>query len=89
MYQLINIIQQDVYIFDNLLAYNITLGKSFTDQEIHDAIKQAGLKTLVDSNLQGIDLQVGKAGKELSDGQKQRISIARALIRETLILLMD
>lgn len=48
LYQLINIIQQDVYIFDNSLAYNITLGKSFTDQELHEAIKQAGLKPLVD-----------------------------------------
>ncbi|MCT6895227.1 MAG: ABC transporter ATP-binding protein/permease [Bombilactobacillus mellifer] len=89
LYQLINIIQQDVYIFDNSLAYNITLGKSFTDQELHEAIKQAGLKPLVDSNPQGMDLQVGEAGNELSGGQKQRISIARALIRKTPILLMD
>lgn len=89
LYKLINIVQQDVYIFDNSLAYNIMLGKSFTNKELNYAINKSGLRKLVDGNSKGVDLNVGENGKALSGGQKQRISIARALIRKTPILLMD
>lgn len=89
LYQLINIVQQEVYIFDNSLGYNITLGKSFTKQELNYAINRSGLRRLVESNARGIEMDVGENGKEISGGQKQRISIARALIRKTPILLLD
>ena len=88
-YKLINIVQQDVYLFDDSLAYNIKLGESFTDKELNDAINKSGLRKLVDSDPDGIEMNVGEEGKELSGGQKQRVSIARALIRKTPILLMD
>lgn len=86
---MINIVQQDVYLFDDTLAYNIKLGESFTDKELKDAINKSGLRKLVDSTPDGIEMNVGEEGKELSGGQKQRVSIARALIRKTPILLMD
>ena len=89
LYKLINIVQQDVYLFDDSLAYNIKLGESFTDKELNDAINKSGLRKLVDSVPDGIEMNVGEEGKELSGGQKQRVSIARALIRKTPILLMD
>lgn len=89
LYKLINIVQQDVYLFDDTLAYNIKLGESFTDKELNDAINKSGLRKLVDSTSDGIEMNVGEEGKELSGGQKQRVSIARALIRKTPILLMD
>lgn len=89
LYKLINIVQQDVYLFDDTLAYNIKLGESFTDKELNDAINKSGLRKLVDSDPDGIEMNVGEEGKELSGGQKQRVSIARALIRKTPILLMD
>ena len=89
LYKLINIVQQDVYLFDDSLAYNIKLGESFTDKELNDAINKSGLRKLVDSTPDGIEMNVGEEGKELSGGQKQRVSIARALIRKTPILLMD
>ena len=89
LYKLINIVQQDVYLFDDSLAYNIKLGESFTDKELNDAINKSGLRKLVDSTSDGIEMNVGEEGKELSGGQKQRVSIARALIRKTPILLMD
>lgn len=89
LYKLINIVQQDVYLFDDTLAYNIKLGESFTDKELNDAINKSGLRKLVDSTPDGIEMNVGEEGKELSGGQKQRVSIARALIRKTPILLMD
>lgn len=89
LYKLINIVQQDVYLFDDSLAYNIKLGESFTDKELNDAINKSGLRKLVDSTPDRIEMNVGEEGKELSGGQKQRVSIARALIRKTPILLMD
>ncbi|MDQ4712318.1 ABC transporter ATP-binding protein [Bacillus subtilis] len=89
IYKLINIVQQDVYMFDSSLRDNITLGKDFQDQEVMNVIKEAGLDSLVTANSSGIDMHLGEEGKLVSGGEKQRISIARALIRKTPILLMD
>ncbi|WP_158280524.1 ABC transporter ATP-binding protein [Lacticaseibacillus chiayiensis] len=89
LYKLITIVQQDVYIFDNSLGYNITLGKHFTDEELNFAINKSGLRKLVNNSDDGMQLITGEGGNKLSGGQKQRISIARALIRKTPILLMD
>lgn len=89
LYKLINIVQQDVYIFDNSLEYNITLGKPFTHEELNLAINKSGLSNLVKNSDGGMKMVTGEGGNKLSGGQKQRISIARALIRKTPILLMD
>ncbi|MBA1434320.1 ABC transporter ATP-binding protein [Bombilactobacillus bombi] len=89
LYKLMNIVQQNVYMFDNTLRYNITLGRSFSVEELNYAIDKSGLRELIDSTDKGLDMVVGEDGNNLSGGQKQRVSIARALIRQTPILLMD
>lgn len=89
LYNLMTIVQQDVYIFDDTLRANITLNQSFTDEEIKQAVQQSGLESYVLENESGLQDLCGENGSNLSGGQKQRLSIARALIRKTPILLLD
>ena len=89
IYNLMTIVQQDVYIFDDTLRTNITLNQSFTDEEINQAVQQSGLESCVLENESGLQALCGENGANLSGGQKQRLSIARALIRKTPILLLD
>ena len=89
LYNLMTIVQQDVYIFDDTLKTNITLNQSFADEEIKQAVQQSGLETYVLESESGLQTLCGENGSNLSGGQKQRLSIARALIRKTPILLLD
>ena len=89
LYNLMTIVQQNVYIFDDTLRANITLNQSFTDEEIKQAVQQSGLESYVLENESGLQTLCGENGSNLSGGQKQRLSIARALIRKTPILLLD
>ena len=89
LYNLMTIVQQDIYIFDDTLRSNITLNQFFTDEEIKQAVQQSGLESYVLENESGLQTLCGENGSNLSGGQKQRLSIARALIRKTPILLLD
>ncbi|WP_125152623.1 ABC transporter ATP-binding protein [Clostridium rectalis] len=89
LYKNIAIIQQSVYIFDDTLKNNITLNKNYSDMEIQKSIELSGLKDLVSSHKDGIELACGENGSLLSGGERQRLSIARSLICKTPILLLD
>ena len=89
LYNLMTIVQQDVYIFDDTLKANITLSQSFTEDDIKKAVQQSGLESYILENELGLQALCGENGSNLSGGQKQRVSIARALIRKTPILLLD
>lgn len=87
LYDTISVIQQSVFLFDSSIKDNITMFKSFETDKFNNAVRLAGLSDLIRER--GGDYIGGEGGCHLSGGEKQRISIARCLIRETPVLIMD
>ncbi len=87
LYNLISLIQQEVFIFDRTIRENISLFKTFPDSELDLAITRSGLDRYIAER--GADTKCGENGKNLSGGERQRISIARALIRKCQVLFVD
>jgi len=86
----ISMVFQDVYLFQDTIGNNIRIGKmDATQQEIEDAAKRACCHEFIASLPQGYDTPVGEGGSTLSGGEKQRISIARALLKNASIVLLD
>lgn len=85
----ISLVSQFPYIFDTTIKENLLLAKpNATDEEIMSVVKKANMDFL-ESMPKGIDTIVGEGGIKLSGGQKQRLAIARALLRNTRIILFD
>ncbi len=86
----ISIVFQDVYLFKDTIRNNIRVGKQdATKEEIEWAAKQACCHEFISKLPQGYDTPVGEGGCTLSGGEKQRISIARALLKDAPIVLLD
>lgn len=86
----ISLVNQFPYIFDMTIKENLLLAKKdATDEEIAEAIKKASLEEFIASLNDGIDTKVGESGIKLSGGQKQRLAIARAMLRNSPIIIFD
>jgi ABC-type multidrug transport system fused ATPase/permease subunit len=89
-HQLVGYVKQDTFLMDASLRDNITLADAHPDERrLHYALEQASLSDFVASLPQGLDTVAGERGSKLSGGQRQRIGIARALYKQTQILVMD
>ena len=81
---------QDVYLFHDTIYNNVLIGKpDATQEEIENACRAANCHDFIMSLPNGYDTIVGEGGSTLSGGEKQRISIARAIIKDAPIILLD
>lgn len=87
LYEMESIIQQNVFVFNASIKGNITMFREFPEAEIDEAVRLSGLSALIAEK--GADFLCGENGSGLSGGEKQRISIARSLLKKSQVLLVD
>lgn len=85
----IAVVSQDTLVFNRTLEQNITLGKKYTKAQIQQALKDSHCDQFIKDLPDGLQTKVGERGVKLSGGQKQRVGIARALLKNSPIVLLD
>ena len=87
LYELVSLIQQNVFVFNNSVRDNVTMFHPFDDNAVNQALALSGLSEFIARR--GEDALCGENGCNLSGGEKQRNSISRRLLRKSPVLLMD
>ncbi|MFL2936557.1 MAG: ABC transporter ATP-binding protein [Myxococcota bacterium] len=88
--QQIAFVFQETMLFDASIAENLRLGRpEASEDELHEAARTAGALDFIQALPEGFETPLGRAGSKLSVGQKQRLSIARALVCQTPVLILD
>jgi ATP-binding cassette subfamily B protein len=88
--QSLGLVPQDVALFNDSLRFNITYARpSATEEEVTRALEKAHLTEFIASLPDGLDTKVGERGLKLSGGEKQRVGIARAILKDPKILILD
>jgi ATP-binding cassette subfamily B protein len=86
----IGIVPQDTVLFNDTIGYNIRYGRwDATDEEVRQAARMAQLADFIESLPEGYDTPVGERGLKLSGGEKQRVAIARTILKGPPILILD
>jgi ABC-type transport system involved in Fe-S cluster assembly fused permease/ATPase subunit len=86
----IGIVPQDTVLFNDTIRYNIRYGNPLaTDKEVENAAKLASIHDFITSLPQGYESRVGERGLKLSGGEKQRVAIARTVLKNPKILVLD
>ena len=87
LYAMTSLISQNVFLFQATILENMTMFRNFPQNEIQEAVKLSGLLQVIREK--GKDFLCGENGCNLSGGEKQRISIARSLLRKSRLLFVD
>ena len=86
----VGVVSQETYLFNGSIRENLLYAKpDATEDEMVEALKKANIYEFVQKQEKGIDTQVGNRGLKLSGGEKQRISIARILLKDPTIFIFD
>ncbi|HMB11001.1 ABC transporter ATP-binding protein/permease [Saliniramus sp.] len=86
----IGMVPQDTVLFNDTIGYNIRYGRwDATEDEIREAARLAQIDSFIESLPEGYDTQVGERGLKLSGGEKQRVAIARTILKSPPILILD
>jgi thiol reductant ABC exporter CydC subunit len=90
VHSVIGLVGQDAHLFDTSLAENLRIGhRSATDAELSASLERVGLGDWLDELPEGLASEVGQYGARLSGGQRQRVAVARALLAQFPILVLD
>ncbi len=86
----IGIVPQDTVLFNDTIGYNIRYGRwDATEEEVREAARMAQVARFIESLPKGYDTQVGERGLKLSGGEKQRVAIARTILKGPPVLVLD
>ncbi|GHA28870.1 ABC transporter ATP-binding protein [Devosia pacifica] len=86
----IGMVPQDTVLFNDSIAYNIRYGRpDATDEEVREAARLAQVADFIEALPRGYDTEVGERGLKLSGGEKQRVAIARTILKSPEILILD
>jgi ABC-type transport system involved in Fe-S cluster assembly fused permease/ATPase subunit len=88
--QNIGVVPQDTVLFNDTIRYNIRYGRpEASDEEVEEAARLAHIHDFIESLPEGYDTEVGERGLKLSGGEKQRVAIARTILKNPPVLLLD
>jgi ABC-type multidrug transport system fused ATPase/permease subunit len=88
--QQISIVSQDIFLFNDTIENNIKYGRpDATREEVMQAARKARIHEFIESLPQGYETMIGERGTKLSVGQRQRVSIARAFLKNTPLVILD
>ena len=90
MARYLGVIQQQTYLFNRTLMENLRIGREdATEDEVLDVLDKVGLGALVERLPEGLDTLVDEAGMRFSGGERHRIALARVLLQDVPIIVLD
>lgn len=89
LYGQIAYVSQDAPVFDGTIRENLVFDGKVADEKLYRALEQAGLARLLEHSSEGLDTRIGERGTALSGGEKQRLALARLLLLQPRIVILD